>query len=443
MSFSKTFSFTTLYGLLLFSSCSKEIINELGTDGQPTCQLEIVTRTGDNNDEEENTPPTISEGKIYIFSGTTCVSMIEFDENSPSTTSDKLPVGNYTVYAIGGEISNFVFPERDDAKPTSEITLSTGNTLDDILMASATVSSLTDGETRTLNMTLERKVLRIDQVTIKKVPTDVDKVEVVLEPFYKNICLNGDYSVTTEAITIPLTKQSDQTTWQTAPNRYLYPSSGKPTITIRFTRGTDIKSYSYTAAEEWPANHKTTIEGTYTAAQGVTLTGVLTGSGWGDPKNIVFEFNESNATDPNNEGNNNEEPSTPPVAGQFYKGCYVVAVDGNQATLVSPTDNTGYNTMHENLQQSIQIINNALLSWPSVSGISGTWRLPTEAEARIFLVDASCTQVDHLTGYYYNDDQTPKTIFVNKGNNESNVIHSTTTELGENRILRPVIDITF
>ena len=440
MTLSKVLTFSAVCGLLLFPSCSKEVINELDSNGQPTCKLNIITRNGTNGDEEGNSSPTISEGRIYIFNGTNCVSMLSFDESTSSITSEKLPAGSYTVYAIGGEISNFVFPEQNAAKPNSEITLGSGKTLDDILMASATASSLTDGETRTLNMTLERKVLRIEQVTIKKVPTDVTGVEVVLEPFYKKICINGNYSEDTEATTISLTKSSDQTTWQATPKSYLYPSSGKPTITIRFIRGTDIKSYSYTAAEAWPANHKTSIEGTYTAAQGVTLTGVLTGSDWEDPKNIIFEFDEDNANNSNN-NNNNNDPSDAPVAGQFYKGCYVVSVNGNQATLVSNTQKT-YSELNQEGETYIDGINAALESWPSETGISGTWRVPTETEARIFLVDQNCTTISAMTPYFCLNNQTLKTIWV-MPDDGSNTIDNTSTTLGINRILRPVIDITF
>jgi hypothetical protein len=190
-------------------------------------------------------------------------------------------------------MSRFNLPTKDDAKANSPILLNNGYTLDDLLMQKSAVT-LADGETNQLNMVLERKVIRIDQVTIKQVPSDVTKVEVAIAPLLTQLYLNGDYGTETTDESFTLTKSSGNTWQMSSQELYYYPSDGKPTITVRFTWPSDTKkSYSYQSNVAWPANHKVKIEGTYTASQGIKLSGTLTGSEWGADIVEKFNFDES------------------------------------------------------------------------------------------------------------------------------------------------------
>ena len=116
-----------------------------------------------------------------------------------------------------------------------------------------------------------------------------------------------------------------------------------------------------------------------------------------------------------------------------------MAVNGNTATLLSPTEKTGYNIYKDEMANAIDIINEALETWPSVNGISGVWRVPTETEARTFLVDEnSGTTINNI--YLYMDNNTLKTFTVKTRDTGRFVTSS--VSIGINNWLRPVIDVT-
>lgn len=436
-------------GVVALSSCEKVVFDEVDNEEvTPTSQLIISTRADDP------TTTAIQQGRIYIFdSEGSCVRMLSTDATT-QTAETALQAGSFSVYAVGGsDLSRFGLPEQANATTTSVLQLQSGQTMGDLLLTNADVT-LKDGENRTLNLTLNRKVFCVTDVTIKQVPADVTKVEVSLEPLYKQVLLNGTFPDESESATITLTAGEDGT-WQAQPQRYCFPSKGKPTITVYFTRSSGVKSYSYTASEAIEPNHHMSIEGTYTESQGVTLTGILTGAVWGEDKTIAFNFDEQSATaggntgensggntgdDSGNTGGGNTVSGDVPTAGSTYKGCYVVAVNGKTATLLSTTEEQDYKTVSSKQEESQSIINEALASWPAIEGVTGTWRVPTEAEARAFVSDPNSCEVKKNGGYFYiMDGTTLKALDYNWNRSIKGVVEA----LGTGVVLRPVMDVTF
>jgi hypothetical protein len=376
--------------------------------------------------------------------------MLTIGEESNSATAN-LAAGTYHVYAVGSDdLSRYSLPSQEEASATSAVTLQQGKVLGDLLLSPEASVTLTDGETRQLNLSLERMVFCVSTVTIKKVPADVTKVEVALEPLYNSVLLNGTYPNETTSYRVTLAEDANESgTWQAAPLQMQYPSKGKPTITVYFTRSNGVKSYSYTASEQLEANHHLTIEGTYSEPLGVTLQGIVSGTEWGEDKTIVFSFDESSATgQTGNEGNGqgNEQggeqggSSDTPVVGQTYKGCYVVAVDGNTATLLSPTEKTRF-TNSSNIPQEIET---ALASWPNVDGVTGTWRLPTLDEAKVFLLQFNLLNSQNASYSYSVTDKGVLKRFTVNVNYATGEFYAGSVEetLTLNMHMRPVIDIT-
>ena len=401
-----------------------------------TSQLSITTRA-------DGDLANIKDGRIYVFNQAgTCIEVLTTAEATQSATTMLAP-GTYQVYAVGSEdLDRFSLPDKDNAKADSKITLNEGNAMEDFLTTQAQVT-LEDGVTQQLNLHMERKVMSLTSITIKKVPTDVTAVSVTIEPLYSSILLDGSFPNETEPAKMVLTKKEDGT-WQTTPNMLHFPSKGKPTITITFTREDGLKSYSYTANEELAANHHFTIEGTYTQSQGVTLTGIIYNSEWGEDKTITFDFDDENISDNGGDDDSGNTNVTMPTPGSTYKGCYVVAVNGNTATLLSNNQKRGYTLSNDNTTAT-NSLNEALASWPSEDEITGTWRIPTLEEAQLFLIDPNSFELTltSWTTYIILNNSNVEGIDV-KNTASGRVLGSSTplNDLGTNAWLRPVIDVT-
>ncbi|MBQ2175948.1 MAG: hypothetical protein II453_13080, partial [Alphaproteobacteria bacterium] len=123
-----------------------------------------------------------------------------------------------------------------------------------------------------------------------------------------------------------------------------------------------------------------------------------------------------------------------------YLGCYVVAVNGTTATLVSPTEESGFNTSENNQEGAITLINSILGEW-SVTDVTGTWRLPTIDEVSVFVSDPNYLTFDfnYRISYYINDAGTIKSVDINS----SREVSTPQNYLGGTIRLRPVIDITY
>ena len=433
----KLFLLAVAGGATMLTSCYKDASEEQ-EEAIPTSTLHILTRA------EGDESGAAQAGRIYIFKDNNCIDMLTISEDA-SSPETRLPAGTYDVYAVVAEDDDrYVLPTKTDATKESIITLGEGKVMGDLQMVHQQVT-LVDGDDQQLSLTLERKVLMVNHVSISQVPTDVTEVSVSLSPIYQGIRLDGTYPDETEVVTIPLEK-STTGTWQSDAETYLFPSSDKPTITIRFKTGTTTKSFAYSSADEGflEANHKVRIEGAYTQANGVNLSGTITNAEWGTPRTITFNFNDNNITE--NTDNGNSGNGNAPAVGSIYHECYVIAVNGNIATLASPTEKYGYSVNSSNLATILPELNTSLNNWSTPDGISGSWRIPTYEEALIFMEDAEFVSVGSQ-GYTYfcmKDDALDVVLVKYSNATQKNNITGITNDMqiGSNTRLRPVIDIT-
>lgn len=442
-------------GFVCLVSCSG-LESEFPSDDQSsTHQLRIVTQTREGDD------PIAT---VYVFkSDNTFVNTLQTDADDAYTTasaSAKLLAGSYNLYAYGGELSHFQFPDLASITPTSAITLADNQAMGDLLMATATTNDISDGDAETVNMTLERKVLELSSVTISRVPEDVTEATVSIAPFYSAILINGTY-VDTDPVTatFTLTETATAGVWQATTPQLVFPSISAPTITVTFTRGeSGARTYTYSElSDALTANNKYDISGNYTEPLGVTISGTITSQAWPTTStDVPFGFNEDNAntsTDPStgtddpSSGSGGSETSNPPVAGQQYKGCYVVSVDtdAKTAVLLSPTEGTGYDVEGYNATDWLNCLNSVLLTWPSVEGVTGTWRIPTLEEITLFAQPAGIVSniEQGKDKYFFCIENTALKIvrIINAAGTAS--VKSTSTGFKSEDYLRPVIDINY
>lgn len=443
-------AFAAVSGILCVSGCAGDVFNEpVGTD--PTGELRVMTRSGD-----ENTTP-LAGASVYLFNSSGACASILTSDASGAYASAKLPAGSYTLYALGGDgLSSLVLPTQAEATPSSVLTLAENQSLGDLLMTQSTVT-LDDGESEDVSLALERKVLEMTSVTINQVPDDITGVQVSVGALYGQVQLNGEYVASSSApCVITLTSQGSGT-WAATPQLITFPSKSKPVITITFTAdGAEPRSYSYSSDEELLANHKYNLEGTYTEPLGVTINGTITAQAWdSNATGIAFDFDESNSTnssssnDPssgngNPSGNDNPssgtgDPSQVPVAGETYKGCYVVSVnaEAHTAVLLSPTQQNGYN--HNNFSESdwLNSLNEELKSWPNEEGVTGNFRIPTIEEIGIFAKISGA--IVKAASYFGLNSSRLCTVRVGISGSVGNPEYS----YGGGYYLRPVIDISY
>lgn len=455
-------SAAAIMGFACLVSCSEQESDLQSVYESSDNQLRIVTHTRGGEGDAS------SVASIFLFNGSSeYVRTLQTDAAGSYTSASasvKLPQGAYTLCALSpSDLSHFQFPATPS--PTSVISQAEGQAMGDLLMASAT-ASLGDGESKTVNLELERKVLELSTVTISQVPDEVTAVTVSVAPFYSGIRFNGSYVEESPlTYTFALAQSATAGVWEAAPHQLAFPSKGVPTITVTFTRGeTGSSSYTYTAENALTANNRYNISGTYTEPLGVTLEGAITLQAWTtDPSAIPFDFDESNAisdsgsggsgTDDPNAGSGGSDNTEAPVAGQTYKGCYVVSVDdaNRTAILLSPTEETDIPTIktQKKYKDLETCLNGELRNWPSVEGISGTWRLATYAEIESFALNANAIDPSRITnqGILLFCDTTSELKYAKISMNINVGIKvsrpSQTTGLSNTDILRPVIDITY
>lgn len=411
-------------GMVTLGSCAQEVINEdmSASDSRMT----VMTR-GEGD-------PVTSPVRLYVFdSDDGCVTMETLDAGSSSFTKN-LPAGTYDVYALAGDESRYALPSKDEATKTTPIALKSGEQFGDLMIGHSSVT-LSDGNTNEITLNLSRKVMLLRSVIIKDVPEGTTDVSVMVSPIQESILLNGSYQGDDGSLSVALTKQSDGTTWKMATEDvFLLPSVGKPTITI--TIGTT--SFSYSCPNELEANHKITIEGTYkeptTQPAELTLTGTINGVAWGEDSHVSFDFGPE------------DKPSTPsgdiPAEGSTYLGCYVLKVNGNEVTLLSPSHAKGIvDDGDQNNQEAISTkINAKLANWEQT--ISTNWRLMNYTEAE--LIRSSFTTINaqlstkmvNSSPYFYLNETTICNSIL------GGVTIATTPGGKDNTYLRPVTTIT-
>ena len=369
-------------------SCSKIELDEeetsqsqsaTGSTKVPTTTLRVKFQTS----ETESGETTISYPvNVYVFDQQgQCVSL-KVITSSSSTLSLKLPVGSYDVYAIGGaDEAVYELPTQDNATKESLLTLRTGK-YNDLMTAKSSVT-LNEGETQNLVLQLSRRVMMLQNVVIKSVPSEVTAVSVELTSLYQSINLQGDVSGKGSYECV-LQKELGTSTWKNTESIYLLPATvSTMQLKIVFTLPTGEKeSFVYDATDQFVANYKININATYIPQDGI-LEGILKGTSWDGEKNIEFTFNGSNGTSSgDNTGDDPEVVSGDvPTVGSLYNDDYVLSVTDNGTTvtavLVSGKVSQGAIT-----QDKINDKEYTLFQLRSICSSAYTgWRLPTYSEA--------------------------------------------------------------
>lgn len=431
--------------MMTIVSCEKELLlDNSENDGQTslvTSRLSITTRAVD----DEGQLQAVKQGRVYVFNAQGhCVSVLSTTADE-GTFSTELPIGTYTLYAVGSDnLDNYILPTQDEATPTSIITCAEGKTLGDLLLKKANIE-LKRKATNKLTLDLKRQVLCLSQVQINNVPTDVTSVEVTLSPLYSGVTLSETYSDTNpQSTTIALEKGENDGLWQSPTATYLFPSNGEPTITITFTTPEGSETYAYSTTQALTSNHHVILSGTYEGNKGVSLTGVLLSEEWGE--NITITFGFDTPTDNNN--SNPSAPTTTPVPGQFYHDYYVVSVDptNHKAVLLS-RDNLTYSKPTSNNAKNedwLRVVNSAIAKLEKPSGLTcDSWRVPTIDEALIYVQDPSVITLS--TKYVYCACMIGSSLgWIHYGLNGAGKFDYTQNDSFASVIpLRPVIDITY
>ena len=412
--------FWGLLAAVLLTACEKGLDAEeeftSSTASQVTNSvLQVTTRGGGGSNDATIAYPV----QVYVFQGDDCKAVQTIGDEG-QTLNIPLVEGTYSVYAVGGAGStDYNLPTKDNATTTTALTLKEGRTLTDLMAAQAT-ATLVDGGTNTVTLGLQRKTMLIQDVTIKKIPTAATAVSVTIAPLWQALTVSGAFANDGQSQTIALTKQADNRTWTNDAAAFVMPPSSQPaSVCVNITIGGATKTYTYACSDQLEAGYKINIDGTYTEAVGVNLTGTITGATWLGERTISFEFDENgSSTSGNNDNNgggnnNNDNPNNQdnfPAAGDTYQGCYVLAVttiDANSAelTLLSP---------NERSVSSDSDANNALATL-GVDGISD-WSIPTKDQ-----IDAFYAAKDDITPaperqrYLWQDGTTMKQRFMSDG----------------------------
>jgi len=380
---------------VLLTACEKglddggDYMSPTATGQVTNSVLQVQTRSGGAAADEATVAYPV---QVYVFQGDECQAAQTIGD-AGQTLNIGLVEGTYSVYAIGGaSTADYVLPSADDATVTSVLTLKDGKAHGDLMAATAT-ATLVDGGTNTVTLGMQRKTMLIQSVSIKQVPTAATAVSVTIAPLWEALCVGGSFATAGSSTTIALTKQSDNRTW-TLPSHqgegpgvgsvFLLPPSSQPvSVSVNITVGGVTKTYTYSCSDQLEAGYRINIDGTYTEAVGVNLTGTITGATWLGERTISFEFDEdgTNGTNGNNPSEPNNSSSDIPAVGDTYQGCYVLAVndadDYAEVTLLSPTELTGID-----YSSNIQTSTDAALSTVTDGDISG-WEVPTTAEAQL------------------------------------------------------------
>lgn len=387
------FSYTLLLfaAMLMFSSCEKYNDEESGGTKEDNSTLIIRTRAVSTDQSGEETKVSYPVN-IYVFDSSWKCAAVSTINKETDMLELRLPEGNYEVYAIAGaDADTYELPSKDNAAKEAVVSIREGKQYTDLMTAYSTVN-LSSGEENKLTLTLNRKVMMLENITIDGVPTSVSSVSVTISPLHKNIRLDGSYDGNDGVYTLPLKKQADGSTWKNDGSIYLLEAAGPATIKVSLTTSGSTVSYSYSSNEELKANYRINISGTYTGND-LTLKGVITGAAWNGVKNINFSFNGDGTT--SEDSGTGEGSGSAPAVGTEYNGCYVLMseknANGTRVVLLANWSKNGLSFEKDNQTSMKEAIDNAFEEVETVEGVSG-WRLP-DAEEKSYIT-ANLTEIN-------------------------------------------------
>lgn len=312
--------------------------------------------------------------KVYVFDeNDICINLSEI-----STADDelilKLAEGTYDVYAIAGaNDESYELPTQENATKESIIKLRDGYDHCDLMSAYSNVV-LIDGEENTLTLSLERKVMLLENVTMTNIPNDVTAVSVSISPLYETLLLDGTYSGENGTYTVNLSKEGDSNVWANNSGIYVLEAANKTTLKVSMTRNNEIKSYSYSCAEDLKANYKININGSYDS-NGFNVSGTIKGVEWAGTINVDFTFKDEQTSGPT---------SLAPEVGTLYQDCFVMKSEKSGSKTIITLFTTAYKNRLEYIkgdQESMKEAVDAGIAELAVDGIEG-WRLASVEEFR-------------------------------------------------------------
>lgn len=367
---------------LLTVSCSKDVYSEDEEEpgstnvdtpkpAEANCTLQVRTRAESVGDSKISYPV-----HVYVFgSNGVCVEESVIG-SSETQLVVKLAAGTYDVYAVAGAESNdYDIPSKENVSPTSVVRLKEGKKHSDLMYAHSAVT-LAAKEKNTLTLPLKRRVMLLQEVVIRDVPSDMTSVAVSIAPIYEGLRIDGNYSDAGGSHNVILVKEGDGSVWRNTTEAYLLEAVPGATIKVQLTDAEGTKSYSYSLADEMQANYKIRIEGTYADQSGISLTGIISGDVWAGERVITFDMDDSKEGD-----NTSDTPivGDAPEAGTMYNGCYVLSsetLSDNSAKVVLMSAKHTYGlTFTEGDDSSVESAVTTAIKELAVDGISG-WRLP-------------------------------------------------------------------
>lgn len=430
--------------LLGLFACDKQSEENAGGN-KTTSMLQIYTRSGDTSD------PTVSYPvNVYVFKGDQCEATQTINDASEAL-SLPLSEGDYTVYAIGGaSTANYTLPSQENATKNSIIILNDGKKHGDLMAATSNVTISKEG-TNSMTLTMARKTMLLQSITMQNIPADATAVSVTIAPLWENIAIDATYSGESGSETTVLTKQDDGTTWTFEGEKYLLPPPPETsvTITMSVTLSSGTNNYVYEIEESLSAGYKLNIEGTYTEAAAIRLTGTIVGATWEGVTNVSFDFKESDRAS-ESEGDSDEaddnsedsgvttftETALPTVGSTYYhQTCFVLSVNSDvtpaEVVLLSPKEEVlGGTSQNDNMVRLEEALGKC-----AVTGIEG-WRLMTRSEAEALRQNRTgvVPSLKSEDRYLFDEDGTMKAVKM--GYN-----FSPTSTLSSTDILRPVATV--
>ena len=423
-------------------ACEKELIS----DDPVVTESSVSVLTRSLNAEETISFPM----NVYVF-GSENKEFVRHEKlvNDENPLAFTLPLGSYSIYAIGGaDDDHYVFPADNEVTEESEILLKEGKEHADLMTAHSTIL-LEEKEDYRLTLHMERQVIELTSALIKNVPEEVTSVCISLSTSYKGIKVNGELGTEWSRIYTLIDNGEGEWSLPVPVMILLKPESVSIHITMTYEDGT-TRNYTLTCPEDLAKNYQISITATYQENDSVNIIGSITGSTWAGNKEIIFDFDESNANngypdnhqdeDDNNSGNSYINEPTPST-GTIYKDCYVLHIndednDYNEVVLLYQHD-FEIDATDKTEEQVIQEIGNQL-SPITINGISG-WRLPNETEAE-YIVKQRGRIIQSITmtnnGFYYYMADNRLKIF---GNNS--LLHQLTYTQGNHYI--PVTILKF
>ena len=373
-----------LMAVSVLTSCEK--FNDDGVIDNKEANSTLVIRTRAAQAEGAASAAEISYPvNIYVFNESDkCVEVVQI-ASEDDALSLKLPEGRYDVYALAGtDAEAYELPTKENATKDAVVALKSGHGHGDVMTAHNAVT-LAYGEENTLTLSLERKVMMLESVTINNVPASVTAVAVSVSPLYENIKLDGGYSGENGEYKADLVCEEGGNIWKSSGAVYLLEAAGAATVKVAFTSNGKTHSYSYLCPKELKANYKVTISGTY-SGDGVKLNGSITGAEWAGTTDVTFVFDETGEGETVVPGDE-DEPSggdvvagTVPEVGSLYNGGYVLRRNDDEktVTLMSPKCLAKL-VFTEGDQESLKAAVDGGIAELAVEGITG-WRLANVEE---------------------------------------------------------------